>query len=359
MTRNIFKKKKIHMMILAACVALATAAFFFNLDKGYLEIQENEGELQIPNVVCWGDSLTEGIGGNGTNYPQVLENYIKNYLSDQLSMSRLKPLDEKKLRKEINRMKVTNNGISGESSASIAVRGGAQFVLSEEVQFGRKDKKKAIRFETPLADVVEPWHHEELKSVKVRIGNVYGKIHFNEKKYCYTFTRKGFGNVETIAPGTNIEVCGLKQYQNDIAVIFIGQNGGYKDATQLINQQKALIPEEMFDVGKYIILGIPSLTREERKDLEKELENEFGNHFINLREIMSSERVMEYVPELTEEDKAAMLLGKIPPSLHAPEDEVHFNSLGYEMIAQTVFERMIELGFYDETLKKMLTFQAE
>ena len=43
------------------------------------EGKEEEMESQIPEeeqakrIVCWGDSLTYGQGGNGTTYPSVLE----------------------------------------------------------------------------------------------------------------------------------------------------------------------------------------------------------------------------------------------------------------------------------------------
>ena len=58
----------------------------------------------IPGIVCWGDSLTYGSGGNGTSYPSVLEECLRN---------------------ERMYIPVVNMGIGGENTVTIAGRAGA------------------------------------------------------------------------------------------------------------------------------------------------------------------------------------------------------------------------------------------
>lgn len=138
--------------------------------------------------------------------------------------------------------------------------------------------------------------------------------------------------------------------------MFIGQNGGYLDTEDLINQQKSIIPEKVYAEGRYLILGITSGTKEERQELEAAMEAEYGDNYINLREFLSGDSVADFVTALSETDKDAMKVGKVPPCLLAPGDTVHLNEHGYEMIGYAVFDRMMELGFFEETQAKIDTF---
>ena len=77
-------KKIIRMMIIMAALTAAAVAAIFLLKRqspdGGLKAEEKKGLFETLDVVCWGDSLTEGICGNGTNYPKVLEKNIREYV---------------------------------------------------------------------------------------------------------------------------------------------------------------------------------------------------------------------------------------------------------------------------------------
>ena len=79
------------------------------------------------------------------------------------------------------------------------------------------------------------------------------------------------------------------------------------------------------------------------------MESVFGDKYVNLRELISTNglQIMGMTP--TTEDLIAMEAGSVPPSLMS--DEVNFNANGYEVIERIVFDRMEQLGYFDSVLK--------
>jgi hypothetical protein len=184
----------------------------------------------------------------------------------------------------------------------------------------------------------------------VSVGDVSGRLIFDEKKYSYYFIRDNFIGSQYIPKGTEITVEKNSLYENAVTIVFIGQNGGYETIDDLIYQQKAIIPQDIYDSGLYIILGLTSGTALERAPLEEAMEKEYGRNYINLREIMSGERVLEFVSELSDEDVLEMQEGVVPQCLRAENDMVHLNRAGYSMIARMIFERMLELDIYGQLI---------
>lgn len=73
-----------------------------------------EIRARIPGVVCWGDSLTAGAGGEGITYPKVLSELLSanNYITTT----------------------VINMGVGGENTREIMARAGAlNIVLTEDM----------------------------------------------------------------------------------------------------------------------------------------------------------------------------------------------------------------------------------
>jgi hypothetical protein len=152
-----------------------------------------------------------------------------------------------------------------------------------------------------------------------------------------------------VKAGTEIITSGSTQYLDYISVIFIGQNGGYDDVDELIEQQRAIIDhQEMSEVnqGKFIIVGLHTGTAAGRSGLEKAMQAEYGDQYINLREYMSTSGLQDAGIEATDEDKEMMAEGMTPSSLLS--DTVHFTEDGYKLIGNLIYERMDELGYFDE-----------
>ena len=97
--------------------------------------------------------------------------------------------------------------------------------------------------------------------------------------------------------------------------------------------------------------------------LEYALSGAYGDHFINIREYMSSaepgEGLSSLELEITPEDRTAMTQGRIPPSL-LKSDGVHLNDNGTRLLSYLTYARMEELGYFDEILSaKQIYEEAE
>lgn len=132
-----------------------------------------------------------------------------------------------------------------------------------------------------------------------------------------------------------------------LPVIFIGQNGGYRDIAEFIEQQRAIINHQAANQERYIIVGLHTGTAESRAELESVMEAEYGAKYINLRKYMSTVAMKDAGLIPTAEDNEMMLEGKTPSSLLA-KDGLHFNATAYSLIGKLIYERMDELGYFAE-----------
>jgi lysophospholipase L1-like esterase len=345
---------------------------------------ESDFFTYLPGIVCWGDSLTAGAGGDGTTYPNVLESLIKENLVDRfdaeqlansLGQSHITGLNQYSL----DSVPVINMGVGGETTNTILGRNGAvPFVVAEDFTIPASNTSDTtaveIHFVSENGKNVAPLRQGESGVNPVVIDGIEGVISIQQESYIsedytYYFTRSAEesgdadkdggagesndGNTEkdvTVKAGTEIITSGSTQYLDYIPVIFIGQNGGYDDINDLIAQQRAMIDhQEMSEAnqGKFIIVGLHTGTAADRAELEKAMQEEYGDQYINLREYMSTSGLQDAGIEATDEDKEMMAEGMTPQSLLA-SDKLHFNEYGYELIGSLIYDRMDELGYFDE-----------
>ena len=81
------------------------------------------------------------------------------------------------------------------------------------------------------------------------------------------------------------------------------------------------------------------------EELEQRMQETYGEHYINLREYMSTAGPETAGVTITETDRLQMAQGIVPDCLRS--DNVHYNKEGYELVAKLVYERLQELGYYD------------
>ena len=295
-------------------------------------------EESIPGIICYGDSLTAGAGGEGVNYPDVLAREIENkILNDKYSFD------------------VVNYGVGGESSLTIASRSGAiPLILSEDLVISADKKNVGIKFETSTHNSISPLRQNEKGDRGVNpiiVNGIEGELiieqeDYLDKTYNYYFKRNKRGEEIIVPKGSEIKFNGSISYKDYAIVLFIGQNGGWESDPQvLIRQQEEMINlqnEEIRD--KFIIVGLHTGTRGERATLEEAMKKQWGDKYINLREYMSSEALSDACIKPTVEDLKAIEEGRTPPSLLS--DNVHFNSIGYELIGKLIFKTMDDLGYF-------------
>lgn len=154
-----------------------------------------------------------------------------------------------------------------------------------------------------------------------------------------------------------------KEHKGDILILEIGSNGGWEnDYDTLIDQYEAMIAYS--GCRQYIIIGDTDNpgssiadTKQSATDengyfigtnetaWEEALHEAFGDHFINMRVYMVENGLEAAGLEATQADRLEKAMGFIPSQLRA--DWTHFNSYGYYAQALGVYEKGIELGYWN------------
>lgn len=309
----------------------------------------------LPGIVCWGDSLTAGAFGNGVTYPKVLHEFIRTNICDQYDLkSSLNSkytylMDSEDYTVSIP---VINMGVGGEDTRTIVGRDGAiPYVVSEPLMIPGDTTPVEIHFLSEDGHPVAPLRQGNAGVNSVKIGGIEGTLSivqesYTSKEYTYYFTRSASGESKEILPGTEIVTAASSQYLDYITVIFMGQNGGYTDIEDLIRQQRAIIKHQTANQDRFIIVGLHTGNRENRRELEEAMQEEYGDQYINLREYMATQAMTDAGLEPTAQDLAMMEQGATPASLLS--DTVHFNANGYELIGKLIYNTMDELGYFKE-----------
>ena len=318
-------------------------------------------DMCIPGIVCWGDSLTAGTGGAESTYPLILQSLI--------SQNVLAAFDTEKMveklggnpdaivmsQYQLKEVDVINMGVGGEDTNTILGRNGAiPFVVAEDFIIPENTEAVEINFISQNGKAVAPLRQGNRGMESVTIEGIEGVIQIKQDSYTgseyeYFFQRNTSGEAMEVKAGTEIITSASTQYLNYIPVIFIGQNGGYGSIQELIDQQRAIINHQEMNVqnyGKFIIVGLHTGTAEARAELEEVMIEEYGEQYINLREYMSTDALTDAGLEATAEDEELMAIGSTPQSLLS--DEVHFNATGYRLLGEQIYQRMEELGYFDE-----------
>lgn len=289
---------------------------------------------EVPSgIICWGDSLTQGAGGNGATWPQALQDAIRSKLQMDIP--------------------VVNMGVGGEDTYTILGRSGVvPFVTGADFTIPSSAKKSvSITMESGAGALVTPLRQGKAGMETVWIGGVKGRIRVHqaspyEGDFSYSFVRSSKGKKTFVPAGTEIITAGSQSYTDYLPVIFMGQNGHYSDVQDLIRQHRMLI--DRHSDGRFLVIGISSGNAAGNAEMEKAMEEAFGRQYINLRDYMCTRAMADAGLEATEADLARMAEGSTPLSLHAsPEDTIHFNATGYELIGKLVYARMDELGYFN------------
>lgn len=141
-----------------------------------------------------------------------------------------------------------------------------------------------------------------------------------------------------------------------LPIVFMGDS-----KTSLTNTEKLLKKQAKYISGhdRYIIIGPTKGTKAEMEAFETLMTQTYGDRFINIREYMSTNGLASLELEITSEDRAAMNQGRIPPSF-LKTDGIHLNDNGTRLLSYLTYERMSDLGYFDEIIEaKQLFTEAE
>ncbi|MDE6903944.1 MAG: hypothetical protein K2P76_03175 [Lachnospiraceae bacterium] len=273
----------------------------------------------IERVVCWGDSLTFGQGGEGVTFPSVLGELLPG-------------------------VPVINYGIQGETAKQIAIRAGSLpmtvsgFVIPADA--------------TPVQMYL--WQNGE-DPIMLRmgdaginpctIGGVQGILTYNPDEIKYYFTRTIPGEAVAVNDNTQVITYGDQDKRSsDVVVLFAGTNRAPDKHTvqELVDTERQILDHIGSD--RYVVIGLTS--KELVKDvveINEALAQAFGEHFLDIRSYYLENGLKDGGITPTDQDVVDISQGEIPTSLRV--DVVHGNSTFYRLLGKQVYEKFRELGY--------------
>lgn len=289
-------------------------------------------------IVCWGDSVTQGIF---TGFEDVAEVPYPERVGEILGVESL------------------NYGIGGEVGQQIACRqGGIPFYVyaSESMPFIIPADRTPVEIELVLDEEGNPaeiGNNYIYSAVNpMRVGGVLGELSKVEDSNIYHFTRLEEGEEVTLTELARVETHGMMDSrEDDITVLWICHNDLYseKGLPELLDTLDAMIAACPSD--EYVVLGLMGeryvrAYAELNAGIKAHLEElGVGEKFLDVRSYLADPihlKNLGITP--TERDLYFMSNGWIPASLQAA-DELHLNQQGYDLLAQYVADKIVDLGY--------------
>lgn len=278
-------------------------------------------------VLCFGDSLTEGTGGDGVTWPNTIE--------------------------AISGATVLNYGVFGESSSCIAARqGGNPQGLNDDIVVPADC--------TPVHAQVSGKYGWEMLLVfgdaginKCSIGGIEGTYYMDGETGQRMFVRSEPGNETPLSAGTPfLTHAMMDKKSDDIMVIYAGSNDTLETADDIpVLVQKIKEMTEYHGNDKYVVVSLTS--RHSRiaivDDVNSALKKEFGEHYLDLRHFMVYEALDQLGITPTDHDKDAISKEDVPFSIRLSEDEEenHGNPDFYRLAGEQIYKKLVELGYLD------------
>lgn len=306
--------------ITSVVISILIVAFF-----AYDYIADTNNRDNMPDVQCWGDSLTVGPGVGDSNYPNQLG--------------------------KLSGLNVINFGVGGENSFTIAQRQGGipfyvdSFNIPENTEFVQID----LYDETGEKLGILIQGDNGVKNAS--IDGINGVIYLSEEDYKFYFRRYIPGEEVFIKKGTRVFTEGMKaKDEDDILVIFSGTNDNISrdNVDSLIENQL-----KMLDFGeneKFIIIG---LTYGNNLDeVNEQLRSTYGTNFVDIKEHLIELSTTDYSEVMDQEDKKRVDLGIVPNIFRI--DDVHGNEIYYDELAKLVYEKILELDYLSKRELELL-----
>ena len=301
-------------------------------------------------IIFWGDSLTQGITGGFKDLAEV-------------------PYPERV--GEILGVEIKNYGIGSEATYQIASRQGALPVYayaSEDEPFviPAEGATEICLYNYDVEDEYGNYNHIGVGEHNlfaginpVTIAGVVGEISWVAGKN-YQFTRLEPGEEMTFTEFVQVETFGMTdKREDDIVVIWVGHND-CPEANEVDKHDKIVkYIADMIDYAgteKFLVLGMMAERyapgyNEVNAKIQEYLESiGAADKFLDVRTYLADPQHLEDLGITpTERDLEWIEKGWIPSSLHAetPPNELHLNQMGYDLLAEYVAEKLVDLGYFE------------
>ncbi|NLG03151.1 MAG: SGNH/GDSL hydrolase family protein [Clostridia bacterium] len=287
------------------------------------EAGSHDGEWKqtlFPRIVVWGDSLSEGTGGNGVTYPDVLA--------------------------QLSGCEVHNYGVYAEKTACIAGRQGAMEEYVQPFTIPADLTPVPVRIENENGDYDELLVFGDAGINPCVIGDVEGTLTMDKEDGTRYFTRSEVGEEVSLTELTLLETFAMRdKKKDDVLVIFLGTNDkpGVAQMKDIIAQQREMI--DYVGTDRYVVISytykgwIPEI-----EEVNQVLADEYKEHYLDVRTYLLGDALKDEGIEPTTGDLADIENGEIPQSLRS--DESHGNEIFYRLIGEKLYEKMKELGYF-------------
>lgn len=303
------------------------------LDNIDSEISNFKGGDNDVRIYCIGDSLTQGQGGDNS-YPPKLAN--------------------------LSGKTVINYGSGGDRTFEIGARigcipfecspftipasGSVQIAISTTDSMSPKWMENFAPGRQNANSFLNPYVIEGIK------GNIShsGDITASSSNHKYYFTRISDGTAKKVDfptmvfPETPIS-------NKHIKVIWSGTNDGYNmfnyegGVEHVVKEIKLLVDT----AEKYIVVGChdcnSSFSYDQLLAFNTKLKDTFGNHYVDIYDFIIKYGLAYEGLTATQQDKTDIANNIVPTSLRY--NAIHFNSYGYDIIANLIYDRLCALGY--------------
>lgn len=352
--------KKVMALASAAVLALTLSSCSFSVsdifkDKTPATITKKEYEKteRLPGLVCWGSSMAYGAYGSGNSIIKSVEEHM---MEDECYIP------------------VANMGVPYDTTKSVMVRSGAVELLAKEFTIPASIERTEVKLYTSdKSDFMVLKYGDRCDGgmTDVTIAGVEGTLSIDSNsaqfdKPIYYFTRKKDGEEVKVKGGEKVISASMTDYSDYVPIICMGDNGGWKNAKELVKQQQAVI-DQSSNKDKYVVVGMFTvpLTEEQAKSVinddeakaelikknneeyDKAMKKQYGDHYISSREYLCSNVALEKLEnlelEVSKADKVNMSKGIVPDILRYDPDNL--NSYAYDLLGDAVYQKLVDLGY--------------
>jgi lysophospholipase L1-like esterase len=280
------------------------------------------------NVVCFGDSMTQGNqDSTGNTYPK--------YLGELLGLA------------------VYNAGVGGEDTLQIASRQGGIHLMAEPFTIPATTDAVAVTLSCLEHDYTDPFYIISQANGginPVEIAGVVGTLTFTgnlaTQTYTYTFARNIVGDAVALTRPEPV-ITYTSKMRDYIQIFWVGTND---TPCSLDTVKDKIVPRidamiAWTNAKNYLVIGLTAKSRfSDLVDCNTYMQRHFGTRFIDISKYILQYGLQDESITPTSQDTTDIINGEIPSSLRV--DAIHMNKNGYHIVANQVYKRGQLLGYW-------------
>ena len=296
----------------------------------YLDEEINDIYEQIPRqdavIDCLGDSHTSGVS-TYMPYPSILETLIDDYT-------------------------VQNFGGGGDGASDITAKQGALYAVCDPCTI---EDSSSYTNHVPLKMYSgDGLRQFGMKWVGINKNSMTGDLNclLGDKPVYVSYdstngfrirpTSTGGGDIIISRPTKITTTYMQTSYRNHILILCMGSNGVNNITVQKLADWNRLIAKQY---ERYIIVGEPTvISASNRANYNDLMYSYFGVHYLDIHDYMVNYGLQDAGITPTSADEAAIAQGNTPPSLLY--DSVHYNQDGIDIMANQIYLKGKELGYW-------------